>query len=173
MAEKSPNRDWKTADYKMSGQLKTLESEQAELLKTFDGHLADVKSQLAQKKAVSAETPYQCFFKTYDELDGNREQQRLILKPKYFKIFDNDTKRNLEEKSKILRWVVEKVPFLRDIERFRTELLDCRKNTIRAFQLVEATKPYYNELLKLEKNLKSENLSDPKNRHCVIKWKNK
>ena len=55
MAGKSPDRHWKMADYNMSGQLKRLESEQAELLETFDGHLADVKSQLAQKKAVSAE----------------------------------------------------------------------------------------------------------------------
>ena len=52
----------------MSGQLKRLESEQAELLKTFDGHLADVKSQLAQKKAVSAERAYQLFSETYDEM---------------------------------------------------------------------------------------------------------
>ena len=62
MTGMSPDRHWKTADYKMSGQLKKLENEQAELLKKFDGHLADVKSQLAQKKAVSAERAYQCFF---------------------------------------------------------------------------------------------------------------
>ena len=75
MAGKGPDRHWKTADYKMSGQLKRLESEQSELLKTFDGHLADVKSQLAQKIAVSAERAYQCFFETYDELEENRQQQ--------------------------------------------------------------------------------------------------
>ena len=32
MADMSPERQWKTADYKMSGQLKRLESEHAELL---------------------------------------------------------------------------------------------------------------------------------------------
>ena len=118
MSGKSPDRHWKTADFKMSGQLRKLESEQADLPKTFEGHLADVKSQLAQMKAVSAERAYQYFLETYDDLEENRKQQRLLLKPKYFEIFDSDTKRILEEKSKVLRWVVEEVPFLRDIENF-------------------------------------------------------
>ena len=113
MAGKSPDRHWRTADYKMSGQLKRLESEQAELLKPFDGHLADVKSHLAQKKTVSAEKTYQCFFQTYHKLEENRQQQRLLLKLKKFEIFDNDAKRISEEKSKVLRWVVAKVPFIR------------------------------------------------------------
>ena len=64
MTGKSPDRHWKTANYKMSGQLKRLECEQTELLKTFDGHLADVKSHMAQKKTVSTETADQCFFQT-------------------------------------------------------------------------------------------------------------
>ena len=63
MAGKSPDRHWETTDYKMSGQLKKLENEQAELLKIFDGHLAYVKSHLAQKKPVSADKAYQCFSK--------------------------------------------------------------------------------------------------------------
>ena len=66
----------------MSGQLKRLESDQAELLKTFDGHLADVKSQLAQKKTISTDSAYKCFFETNDELEENRKQQRLLLKQK-------------------------------------------------------------------------------------------
>ena len=111
MTGKSPDRKWKTSDYKMSGQLKRQESEQAKLIKTFDGHFADVKSQLAQKKTVSAERAYQCFFETYDELEENRQQQKLILKRKYFENFNNDNKRILEEKSKVLRWVVEGCPF--------------------------------------------------------------
>ena len=60
----------------MSGQFKSLQSEQAELLKTFDGHIAevqaellktfdgpigDVESHLAQKKTVYAERAYRCF----------------------------------------------------------------------------------------------------------------
>ena len=86
MAGRSPDRHWKTTDYKMSGQLKILETEQAELLKTFDGHLADVKNHLAQKKTVSVEKAYQRFFETYDELKENRHQQKLLLKPKFFKV---------------------------------------------------------------------------------------
>ena len=84
MTEKGPDRHFKCADYKISGQLKKLESEQADLLKIFDGHLADVKSQLAQKKTVSAERAYQCFFKTYDEHEENKKQQRLLIKSKFF-----------------------------------------------------------------------------------------
>ena len=90
----------------MLGQIKKLESEQAELLETFDGYLTDVKNRLAQKKTLSAERAYQCFFETYDELEENRQQQRLLSEPKSFEIFDSDTKRILEEKSKVLRWVV-------------------------------------------------------------------
>ena len=43
----------------MSGQLNRLESEQVALLKTFDGHLADVKKHLAQNKKLFAEKAYQ------------------------------------------------------------------------------------------------------------------
>ena len=80
--------------------------------------------------------------------------------PKYLEAFDNDTRRMLEEKSKVLRLVVEKVPFLPVIERFRTEFVDSRKGTIRAYKLVEATKSIYKALPMLEKKLKAENLSD-------------
>ena len=72
----------------MSGKLKKLESEQTELLKKIDKHLADVKSQLAQKKTISAVTAYQCFFETYDEIEENRKQQWVLLKPKYSEIFE-------------------------------------------------------------------------------------
>ena len=133
----------------MSGQLKKLESEQADLLKTFDGHLADMKSQLAQKKTVSAERAFQCFFETYDDLEENRKQQRLLLKPKYFEIFDSDTKRILEEKSKVLRWVVEKVPFLRDIENLHTEVFVCRKDTLRLYTMLKKGESFYREAAKL------------------------
>ena len=58
---------------------------------------------------------------------------------------------SVSQKSKVLRWVVEKVPFLRDIELFRTEIVDCRKDTIGAYKIAEATKPNYNEQSKLVK----------------------
>ena len=63
----------------------------------------------------------------------------------YFENFDSDTKRLLEEKNKVLRCVVEKVPFFRDIDGFRTEVADYHKDTLRACTLVEATKPNFNE----------------------------
>ena len=90
------------------------------------------------------------------ELEENRKWQRLLLKPKYFEIFNSDTKRILKEKSKVLRLVVEKMPFLRDIQIYRTDFVDCRKDTLRAYKLTEAHKQIYNELSELEE----ENLSD-------------
>ena len=61
----------------------------------------------------------------------------LLLKPKNFENFDNDTKRMLEEKSKLLRWVFHKVPFRQEIERFRTKIFDCRTDTMQAYKLDE------------------------------------
>ena len=81
----------------MSGKLKKLESEHAEMLETFDGHLADAKSRWAQNKTVSAERAYQ-FFETYDDLKKNRQQQRQLLKPKYLESFDAETERKLGER---------------------------------------------------------------------------
>ena len=159
MASRSPNRHWKTADWKTSGQLKTLEKEQADLLKSFSRHLNELQGYLTQNKTMTAEGAYRCFFETYN-LEDNRQQQRLLLKPKYFESFDNDTKRMLEEKSKVSRWVVDKVPDLRDIEDCRAVVVDYRKNTLRWYKLLEDSVPIENELLELEKKLKSENLCD-------------
>ena len=109
---------------------------------------------------MTAEAAYRCFFETYDNLEDNQQQQRLLLKPKYFESFDNDTKRMLEEESKVLRWVVDKVPDLRDIEDCRAVVIDYRKDTLRVYKLMKGSVPIVNELLKLEKKLKAENLSD-------------
>ena len=68
MNGKLSDRHGKMSDYMTSEQLKRIESEQAELLKTLDRHLAELKCHLAQYKTVSAEREYQCFFETYDEL---------------------------------------------------------------------------------------------------------
>ena len=74
---------------------------------------------------------YRCFVETYDNLEDNQKQQRLQLKPKYFENFDNDTKRMLEEKSNVLRLVVDKVPDLPDNEDCRAVVVDYRKDTLR------------------------------------------
>ena len=160
MACKSPNRHWKTADWKASGQLKTLEKEQADLLKSFARHLDELEGYLTQNKTMTAKGAYRCFFETYDNLEDNRQQQRLLLKPKYFESFDNDTKRMLEEKSKVLRWVVDKVPDLRDIEGWRAVVVDYRKDALRGYKLVEDSVLIGNEFLELEKKLKAENFSE-------------
>ena len=162
MANKSPNRYWKTADWKASGQLKTLEKEQVDLLKSFSRHLNELEGYLTQNKTMTAEGAHRCFFETYDDLEENRQQQRLLLKPKYFESFDNDTKRMLEEKSKVLRWVVDKIPDLQEIEECRAVVVDYRKDTLRWYKLWEDSVLIENELLELEKKLKAESLSESK-----------
>ena len=160
MASKSPNRHWKTADWKASGQLKTLEKEQVDLLKSFSRYLNELEGFLTQNKRMTAEGAYRCFFEIYDNLEDNRQQQRLLLKPKNFESFDNDTKRMLEEKRKVLRWVVDKVPDLRGIEDCRAIVVDYRKDTLREYKLLGDYVPIANELLELEEKLKAENLSE-------------
>ena len=66
----------------------------------------------------------------------------------------------LEEESKVLRWVVDKIPDLQDIEDCHEIVVDYRKNTLRWYNLLEDSVPIENELVDLEKKLKSENLSD-------------
>ena len=166
MACKSSNRHWKTADLKASGQLKTLEKEQVDLLKSFSRHLKELEGYTTQNKTMTAEGAYRCFFETYENLEDKQQQQRLLLKPKFFESFDKlwhqayDTKCMLEEKSKVLRWVVDKVPDLRDIDDCRAVVVDYQKDTLQVYKLLEDSVPIENELLKLEKKLKAENLSD-------------
>ena len=66
----------------------------------------------------------------------------------------------LEEKSKDLRLVVDTVPFLRDIEKFRTEFVGFCEDTFRAYKTVKAAHPIESELSSLEERLKTENSSD-------------
>ena len=164
MASISPNRHWKTADWrqywKASGQLKTLEKERTDLLKSFSRHLNELEGYLTQNKTMTAECAYRCFFETYDNSEDNRQQQRLLLKLKYLESFDNDTKRMLEEKSKVLRWVVDKVPDLQDIEDCCAVVVDYRNDTLRWYNILEDSAPIKNQLVELEKKLKSKNLGN-------------
>ena len=109
---------------------------------------------------MTVDGAYRCFFETYDNLEDNRQQQRLLLKPKYFESFDIYTKRMFEEKGKVLRCVVDKVPDLRDIEDCCAVVVEHRKNTLRWNKLLEDSVPIENELLELEKKLKAEILSE-------------
>ena len=108
---------------------------------------------------------YRCFFETYNKLEDNRQQQSLLLKPKFFVKFDNDTKRMLEEKSKVLRWVVDSEPDLWDNKDCCAVVVNYRKDTLREYKLLENSVAIENELVKLivERNcwkkLKAENVS--------------
>ena len=110
---------------------------------------------------MTAESSYRCFFETYDNLEANRKQQSLLLKPKYLEAFANDTKRMLEGKGKVLRSVVDKVPFLRDIEVFRTDFTVFCEDTFRAYKTVKTPHPIFSELTNLENKLKTKISSDP------------
>ena len=59
-----------------------------------------------------------------------------------------------------MRWLVDKVLDLRDIEECRAIVVDYRKGTLRVYKLFEHYVPIDNELLKLERKVKAENLSD-------------
>ena len=50
----------------MSGQLKTLEKEQADLLKLFSRRVTELEGYLTQDETVTAESAYRGFFETYD-----------------------------------------------------------------------------------------------------------
>ena len=111
---------------------------------------------------MTAESAFRGFFETYDNLDASRKQQSLLLKPKYLEAFDNDTKRMLEEKSKVLRSVVDKVPVIRDTEMFRTYFSGYGEDTFRAYKTVKDAHPIFSELTNLENKLKREISSDSK-----------
>ena len=64
MAIKSPSRHRKTVDWKTSGELKTLEKEQADLLKLFSRHLTELEGYLTQNKTMTAQSAYRGFFET-------------------------------------------------------------------------------------------------------------
>ena len=68
------------------------------------------------------------------------------MKPKYFEKFDFDTKRMLEEKSNVLKCIVDKVSVLRDIEIFGAEFFNCWKDRSQAFKSVKTAAPILSEL---------------------------
>ena len=112
---------------------------------------------------MTVEGAYRVFFETYDNLEANRKQRRLLLKPKYLEAYDNDTKRTFEEKSKDLRWVVETSKnFAQKSSVIVTTHFEHTK-TVKAAHSIES------ELSSLEK-LKLKTGATPKNIHRVISW---
>ena len=68
------------------------------------------------------------------QLRGQYTAAEVTIKKRILKIL-TDTKRMLEEKSIILKWVVDKAPFLQEIARFYTGIVVCRKKTLQVYKL--------------------------------------
>merc|ERR1711894_845606 len=116
MDRKSSDRHW-NCDWRVSGQFKQLEKEQKELLKQFSRYQAEQEGYLAQNKTMTGIQAYKCFYELFDRLEENRSNQMKLLNPKYQEPFASDTKRMLDEKKKILSWLLNKVPDLPGILR--------------------------------------------------------
>ena len=99
----------------MSGQFKILESEQAELLKTFDRHLADVESHFTQNQTVSAERAYRCFFEPYDELKRKQTATEATVEIEASGQFRWWLRNKVGEKKKTLKWLVDQIRILGEI----------------------------------------------------------
>ena len=138
MAGKSPDRQtWKT-DRRVAGQFKQLEKEQKELLKQFSRYQAEQEGYHAQKKTMTGIQAYKCFYETFDRLAENWSDQLELLKPKYQDPFASDTKRMLEEKKKVLSWLLNKVPDLREIVNCRNLVSDYRANTLQYYEICKS-----------------------------------
>ena len=125
MAGKSPDRQ------RVSGPFKQLENKQNDLLKQFSRCQAEQEGYLAQNKSMTGIQAYKRFYETFDRLEENRRDQMKLLKAKYQDPFASDTKRMLEEKNKILSWLLNKVPDLPTIVNLRSRASDYRANTLR------------------------------------------
>ena len=166
MAGESPDRQtWKT-DRRVAGQFKQLEKEQKDLLKQFSRYQAEQESYLAQKKTMTGIQAYKCFYETFDRLAENRSDQLELLKPKYQDPYASDTKRMLEEKKKVLSWLLNKVPELRDIVSLRSQVSDYRANTLKCFKLCKTVCDNEEESKKLIKQLESSEESSEKTTLC-------
>ena len=166
MAGKSPDRQtWKT-DRRVAGQFKQLEKEQKDLLKQFSRYQAEQEGYLAQKKTMTGIQAYKCFYETFDRLAENRSDQLELLKPKYQDPFASDTKRMLEEKKKVLSWVLKDVPDLREIVNLRSVVNDYRANTLQCFELCKKVNDNEEESKKLIKQLESSEDSSEKTTLC-------
>ena len=114
---------------------------------------------------MTAESSYQGIFEMCDIKD-NRQQQRFLLKTLRaaavtvmvsFEHFHNYTQLTLEEKSKVLRWVFERVPLLLDNKKISHYSCRLTERHISKLHIRETALLDDNGKLILERKLKAEN----------------
>ena len=148
LVSKYPSRHWKTVDWKTSGQLKTLEKEQAHLLELFARHLTELEGYLTQNKTMNVESAYRGFFET------TRSQQKAAkvnIETKLFRSFwqwHQSYVRRKEQSFEMGNWQ-------------STISQRHRKFPRRICQFLE--REILSKLTILEKKLKTK-------KHCVISW---
>ena len=136
------------------------------MVKQFSRYQADLEGHLAQNKTSTGIQAYKCFYETFDRLAENRSDQLELLKPKYQDPFASDTKRMLEEKKKILSWLLNKVPDLPLIVNLRSRVSDYRANTLRYYEIWNMIETNTKEQDKLIKQLNSSENSSEKASLC-------
>ena len=109
---------------------------------------------------------YKCFYERFDRLTENRSDQLELLKPKYQEPFASDTKRMLDEKRKILSWLLKEVPDLDDIVYGQSQVSDYRANTLRYYEICKRIHATTEELDKLLKRVKKSENSSEKTSLC-------
>ena len=166
MAGKSPDRQTWKCDWRVSGQFKQLEKEQKDLLKQFARYQAEQEGYLAQKKTMTGIQAYKYFYETFDQLEENRSNQMKLLNPKYQQPFASDTKRMLDEKKKILSWLLKEVPDLREIVNCRSQVIDYRADTLRFYEIHKRLFAITEEMKKLVTQLESSEDSSEKSTLC-------
>ena len=105
---------------------------------------------------------YKRFYETFDRLEENWSDQMKLLKSKYQDHFASDTKRMLDEKKKILSWLLKEVPDLRETVYGRNRVIDYRANTLQYYEILKRINASTEELDKLIKHLKSSEGSSEK-----------
>ena len=136
------------------------------MLKQFSRYQAEQESYLAQKKTMTGIQAYKCFYETFDQLEENRSNQMELLKPKYQEPFASDTKRMLDEKRKILSWLLKEVPDLDDIVYGRSQVSDYRANTLQYYEICKRIYATHEELDKLIKQVKKSENSSERTKLC-------
>ena len=115
---------------------------------------------MTKNKAMSAESAHQGFFETYNNLEANRMQQKLLLEPKFLEVSHNVIKRILEEKWQSFETGIWQSTISPRHQKFPHKICRLLEKQIRGYKSVKAACPILSELSNLEKKLKTENSSD-------------